>query len=510
MISKKTIFLIIITLTLGAFGGYGLRMVLAGQSAGVVVDKGGVGKQADSTFQIDTSSVEQRGVAPATSYADELNKAIPSVVSVYTVRVVSVLQYERYNPMDDLFRRFFGIPSPNLPRRSVPQDEIEERKLPAGVGSGVIVSKDGYILTNHHVITDRQGNSVDEILIKLNDGRELKAEIVGSDDKTDIAVLKVDAKDLPLITMGDSDQLRVGDLVFAIGNPMGVGQTVTMGIVSATGRSKLGLLGDRTYEYFIQTDASINPGNSGGALVDAKGRLIGINTAIISQTGGNIGIGFAIPVNIARNIMGTLIDKGVVKRGFLGINISDLNADMAEAFGIVSAQGALVQEVEKGLPADIAGIKRGDIIISVGDKLIKDANDLRITISQILPDTKVRLKVLRDGKERQFDIKLSDLDDPYGTGIGLTEFLLEGVTVTPLNKTLRSEYQIEIDVNGLLVTEIKSDSPYFRGLREGMVIIEINDQQTKNIQGARQALRKGMNKLWVYERGRYGYLAIRI
>ena len=294
-------------------------------------------------IELDSTPITGTPSSSVVSYADVLEGATPAVVAVYTARVVRVAQ-RRSDPREEMLRRFFGLPPSSGGNYS--EEDVEERRIPAGVGSGVIVSKDGYILTNNHVITNERGSEVDEILVQLADDREFPAEIVGRDPKTDLAVLKIEQNELPYITMADSDNLRVGDVVFAVGNPLGVGQTVTMGIVSATGRSGLHLLGEQAYENFIQTDASINQGNSGGALIDAAGRLVGINTAILSQSGGNIGIGFAIPSTLARNIMVNLLDDGTIRRGFLGVSIKDLDSDIAEAFGLEDTQGALIQSVE--------------------------------------------------------------------------------------------------------------------------------------------------------------------
>ena len=295
-------------------------------------------------FPISDTPVDRSNLGAIVSFSDVLENVNPAVVGVYPSRIVRVSD-RRSNPYDELLRRYFGFP--------IPEDQggvAEERKLPQGIGSGVIISDDGYILTNFHVVTDERGAQADEILVKLTDDREFTAEVVGSDQRTDVAVLKIDAENLPSLEMADSDKLRVGDIVFAVGNPLGVGLTVTMGIVSATGRSDLHLLGREGYENFIQTDASINPGNSGGPLVDAVGRLVGINTAIISRTGGNIGIGFAIPITLARNVLLNLIESGTVKRGFLGVNIRNLDPDMAEAFGLEDTEGALIEDAKDGPP----------------------------------------------------------------------------------------------------------------------------------------------------------------
>jgi len=491
---------------LGVAAGYGVHAVLANdEKFAQPAASTGQTERPTANFSIDTSPIVESAGGPIVSHADVLEQAIPSVVSVYTARIVRVVPY--YNPMEELWRRFYGLPPS---RQSNPREEdIEERRLPEGVGSGVIVSTDGYILTNNHVVTDKRGESVDEILVKLSDGRELVAEIVGKDPKTDVAVLKVEVDELPHMTLADSDLIRVGDVVFAIGNPLGVGQTVTRGIVSATGRT-VGALGNQGYENFIQTDASINPGNSGGALIDARGRLIGMNTLIISQSGGNIGLGFAVPINLARTIMVSLIETGTIRRGFLGVKIDDLTSDMAEAFNLDTTNGALVQAAEENLPAAMAGIKRGDVITAIDGKSIKNASDLRIIIGQRTPGSSVKITAVRDGEEREFDVILGDLDDPYGTGISTAESLLEGVAVRPLDGKSREEYSVSPGVDGLLVAEVDPRSQHSRGLRAGMVIVEINDRPVRTLRDARELLRKGANRLWIYERGENGYLVIRI
>ncbi len=311
------------------------------------------------------------------SYADGTELAAPAVVNIYTTRLVR----QRVHPLlrDPFFRQFFGY-----------QEMPSQQRMDNSLGSGVIASRDGLILTNHHVI-----HGADEIRVALRDGREAHAQVVGSDPETDIAVLKVDLTDLPTIQMRDSDQLRVGDVVLAIGNPFGVGQTVTMGIVSATGRKHLGI---NAFENFIQTDAAINPGNSGGALVDARGRLIGINTAIFSKSGGSMGIGFAIPTNLAREVMEQLVTHGRVIRGWLGIEIQELTKGLAESFGLSHTNGILIAGVFRNGPAHLAGIKPGDLILSIDGKAIANGAEAMDLIARVVPGKKVRLDILRDGQ----------------------------------------------------------------------------------------------------------------
>ena len=317
---------------------------------------------------IETVSGDQGG--RTVSYADVLDQATPSVVAVYTSKYQRVQSTRLPNGIPEIFRQF-GFPIPEMyGEQDTSEIEAEKEQLrPYGAGSGVVMTEDGYIVSNHHVVHDQRGGVVDEIRVRINDGREYKAELIGSDKKTDVAVLKIesDVKFVP-ISVGDSELLRVGDVVFAIGNPLEVGITATQGIVSATGRHSLGILGQGAYENFIQTDASINLGNSGGALIDAYGRLIGINTAIFSRTGGSIGIGFAIPVNLVLDVMKKLVETGEVPRGLLGVFPKNISTDLAEAFNLESLEGALVDEVQEGSPAEAAGILHGDVIIKIESK----------------------------------------------------------------------------------------------------------------------------------------------
>ncbi len=323
------------------------------------------------------------------SYAKGTEAAAPSVVNIYTTRVVS----QPVHPllMDPFFRQFFGYSQ--MPR---------QRRMENSLGSGVVVSADGYVLTNHHVI---QG--ADEIRVALRDGRETNAELVGSDPDTDLALLRIQMDRVPAIRIRDSDEMQVGDVVLAIGNPFGVGQTVTMGIISATRRSSLGI---NTFEDFIQTDAAINPGNSGGALVDAHGRLIGINTAIFSRSGGNMGIGFAIPSNLAREVMGDLITHGRVIRGWLGIEIQELTPQLAESFGMSRPRGIVIAGIFRDGPAHRAGVAPGDVLLQINGEAVENGRQAMDRIARIRPGQKARLRVLRDGRELEMDAEVGTRD----------------------------------------------------------------------------------------------------
>nr|VFK56150.1 MAG: serine protease DegS [Candidatus Kentron sp. TUN]VFK59363.1 MAG: serine protease DegS [Candidatus Kentron sp. TUN]VFK62338.1 MAG: serine protease DegS [Candidatus Kentron sp. TUN] len=327
-----------------------------------------------------------------TSYADAVASASPAVVNIHTAKVVT----QRISPLfdDPIFQHFFG---------DVFGRNNTRKRVKTSLGSGVIISKKGYVLTNNHVIAD-----ADKIQVMLQDERSTQAKVVGTDPDTDLAVLKIQLNQLPSIVISQSETLRVGDVVLAIGNPFGVGQTVTMGIVSATGRNRLGI---NTFEDFIQTDAAINPGNSGGALINPYGQLIGINTAIFSRSGGSQGIGFAIPVSLAKDVMTQIIDHGFVARGWLGIETQNITTDLAESFELDSTNGVLVAGVLRGGPADIAGILPGDVITHVGNAAVDDAHDLINAIARIRPDTTALLEIVRHNKTKTIRAKVKQRPD---------------------------------------------------------------------------------------------------
>ena len=405
-----------------------------------------------------------------TSFAPIVKKAAPSVVNIYSTRFIK--ERPMRNPFlnDPVFRQFFGD--------QFQGDSRERTRKEQSLGSGVIVSPDGYILTANHVVAD-----ADEVKVSIADNKkEYTAKIIGKDKATDIAVLKISANNLPAVTLADSDQLEVGDVVLALGNPFGVGQTVTMGIVSALGRSGLGFNG---YENFIQTDAAINPGNSGGALVDVEGRLVGINTAIISRSGGNQGIGFAVPINMARNVLERLVSGGKVSRGYLGIIPQDIDADLAKQFNLGDQTGALVGDVMPGTPAAKAGLKSGDVILSVNGKAVTDAHSLQLTVSQISPGTSVAVKIIRNGFNKTVNVTLAELpgsetatgdQDNSDSGPGMAD-ALDGVTVADLEPQVREQLRVPAGINGVLVTDVSSDSNSAEaGLQPNDLIVEINRQ----------------------------------
>lgn len=426
-------------------------------------------------LKLDSTPISQTKSSTVASYADVIEPVQSAVVSVYSKKIVR--ERVAINP---LLRQFFGD---NLP-------EQERARPEEGLGSGVIVSPDGYILTNNHVV-----EGADELKVLLSDERELIAKVIGADPKTDIAVIKIDAERLPVVTLADSDNIRVGDVVFAVGNPLGVGQTVTMGIVSAKGRS-VGILEEVAgYESFIQTDAAINMGNSGGALVDARGRLVGINSAILSPSRGNIGIGFAVPVNLAATVMHSLIETGSVSRGYLGVASQTLSADHAEALGLNrNTKGVMVTDVYPGTPAETAGLKRGDVITSINEKAVTSLRDLRVLIAQSAPGSKVKLKVSRDGKDRLVEASLGKLDEKPNE-------ILSGIEVTPLTPDARRRLNIPARLNGLLVTTVSDDSDFADRLAPDVLILQIDREDVSDLESARKALTPGRHMLFVYFRG---------
>ncbi|WP_290784209.1 Do family serine endopeptidase [Halomonas sp.] len=324
------------------------------------------------------------------SYAEAVERAAPAVVNIYSSRVV---EHDQHPLMSDpFFRQFFG-------------DDVPARqRMLSSLGSGVIVSGDGYVLTNHHVI-----GGADQIQVALRDGRETLAEVIGTDPESDLAVLRIDLESLPVIELADSTQVAIGDVSLAIGNPFGVGQTVTMGIISATGRSHLGL---NAYEDFIQTDAAINPGNSGGALVNAEGALVGINTAIFSRSGGSQGIGFAIPANLAANILEELVTQGRVIRGWLGVEAQELNPELAASFGLQAPRGVVIAGVVPGGPADQAGLQPGDVLLAIDNRPILDARVTMADIAAVAPGESLPLTVVRGGETLQVTLEVGERHPP--------------------------------------------------------------------------------------------------
>jgi serine protease Do len=413
------------------------------------------------------------------SFAPVVKKVSPSVVKISILikgKEVSAPSWPGFD--DPFFRRFFGDEFGGRGGRRTYRTPPQH-----GVGSGVIVTKDGYILTNNHVVDD-----ADEVKVTLQDGRELIAKVIGKDPKSDVAVVKVDSKDLPFLQVADSDKIEVGDIVLAVGNPFGIGQTVTMGMVSATGRATLGL----DYEDFIQTDAAINPGNSGGALVDAEGRLIGINTAILSRSGGNQGIGFAIPSNLARDVMESLVKEGKVTRGYLGVMIQDVTPSLAKEFNLKETKGALVGDVVPNGPADKAGFKSGDIVVEFNGKPVEDSRHFKLAVARAKPGDKVAAKVLREGSTKSLTVAVKELPATEQQAKAESKKsddaeALKGVAMSDLDAKTRRQFGIPEHVKGAVVMGVDENSAaHEAGLKTGDVILEINRQPVK---GADDAVR---------------------
>jgi serine protease Do len=429
-----------------------------------------------------------------TGFAPIVKEVLPNVVNISSSKVVRTPnQMPEGMQTDPFFQQFFGQGFGNRPE--IPKDRREQ-----SLGSGVIVSPEGYVLTNNHVV-----DGATDVKVTLSDKRELKAQVVGTDPKTDVAVLKLEGSKFPAITLGDSSKVQVGDYALAIGDPFGVGQTVTMGIVSAKGRGNLGI---EDYEDFIQTDAPINPGNSGGALVNDRGQLVGINTAILSHgSGGNEGIGFAIPINLARDVMGQILDHGKVTRGYLGVVVQPITPAMAKALGQTELKGALVGDVSPRGPAQLSGVERGDVILEINGKVVNDSNELRNTVAMMQPGEAVQLKISRNGSTREISVKLGELpvskQEAQNQPEGASKDALEGVSVESLNAETAKQLELPESTKGVVVTGIDPSSPKAEsGLRKGDVIQEVNHQRVHNVAEFEQAMHKsGNSALLLVNRG---------
>jgi serine protease Do len=410
------------------------------------------------------------------SYAPIVDKVAPAVVTIRSERRARPAQQFPF-AQDDFFRRFFGD--------RVPQPEGPPRRE-GGLGSGVIVSEDGYVLTNHHVV-----DGAEEITVELTDGRSFTARAVGTDAPSDLAVLKIDGRDFATLSLGNSDQVRVGDVVLAVGNPMGVGQTVTMGIISAKGRATG--VGDGSFEDFLQTDAPINHGNSGGALVNTRGELVGINSQILSPSGGNIGIGFAIPANMAKHVFQSLITDGRVHRGMLGVSVQPVTPDLASSLSLPSVGGALVSSVTPDGPAAKAGVLRGDVIVAINGARLSDSNSLRNTVAASKPGTSTELTVVRDGREKTLTAKLGELPSSAAAPTP-TEDAAErggaGLTVEPVTPELANRLGIG-GAEGVVVTSVDPAGPAAdAGFRRGDVILEVGGTSVNSAAALRRELSK--------------------
>jgi len=409
-----------------------------------------------------------------TSYADAVAKALPAVVTIQ-VEKEATMPAQMDWPDSPFFRRFFGVPAPGQWQGPAPVER--------GLGSGVIMTHDGTILTNNHVV-----DGADMVRVVLEDGREFSAKVVGTDPATDLAVIDIDAADLPTLPVADSDGVRVGDVVLAVGNPLGIGQTVTMGIISATGRTTG--LSDGAYEDFIQTDAPINRGNSGGALITTTGELVGINSQIVSPSGGNIGIGFAIPANMAENVMTQLIEHGRVQRGRLGVTIQPVTSDIAEGLGLDRVAGAIVSSVESGSPAAKAGVEVGDVVRGVNGHPVENANDLRNRISSMTPGSAVELDLVRDGHERHVEATLAEMpSDQQPRGEQPSEHGELGMTLERITPALAGRLQLSPGTQGVVVTGIDPAGVAARaGLQAGDVIQKVNGKAVSTPSAAESAI----------------------
>lgn len=434
------------------------------------------GVEPNPAIRVDRTPIN-RDPQSGNSYSPVIKKVAPSVVNIYSTRIVKQRYYSNPFMADPFFRQFFG---------GQDSDGSEERTSRDNwLGSGVIVSPNGYILTANHVV-----DGADEIKVGIkNDKSIYSAKVVGMDPPTDVAILKIEAKDLPAVTLGDSDQLEVGDVVLAIGNPFGVGQTVTRGIISALGRSLSDFGESRQYQDFIQTDAAINQGNSGGALVDAEGRLIGINDAIASPSGTSAGIGFAVPINMARSVMESFLKGGRVARGFLGVETQDINSDLARGFGAPNSDGVLVTYVQPGSPAAKSGLMSGDIIVSINEKGISSADYLSLAISELAPGSEAKIKIYRNGTPKILTATVSERPEttqdsakPDDNSVQPAKAdALDGVEVQDLNSHIRWQLRAPEDIVGALVTDVDRGSNSFEaGLRQADIITEINHHPVTN------------------------------
>ncbi len=427
------------------------------------------------------SQISSKSVEILTQLSDAQSEvaaaATPSVVNISTTRVIKSSEEMPLDLFDDpFFRRFFGdeFRHPNVPK------EHKEQSL----GSGVIVSEDGYIITNNHVIEKAQ-----EIKVLLSNKKDYKAKLIGADPKTDIAVIKIDVKGLTALPWGDSNKLKVGEIVFAIGNPFGLNQTVTRGVISAVGRANVGIA---DYEDFIQTDASINPGNSGGALVNVRGELIGINTAILSRTGGYQGIGFAVPSSMAKQVMDSLLKYKKVVRGWLGVSIQEVTSDLADEFGVKDLKGALVSSVMKGSPAEKTGIRQGDVILQYNGKLVEDTGHLRNMVSQTPIGTTVKVKLFRKKKEVEVEVVISELPNKLAEATlreGESEennegesSALAGLGVRELTPDLARHFGLEENEKGVVVVKVDPSGRLFEaGIRPGDILLQINQRNITSL-----------------------------
>jgi serine protease Do len=410
------------------------------------------------------------------AFASVAREASPAVVFIKVEKTVTASpSMGPFN--DDFFKRFFGEPAPGQPQNPSPQ----QKHMFQGQGSGFIISSDGYILTNNHVVGD-----ADKVLVKLLDGREFTAKTIGTDPPTDVAVIKIEAKNLPVLPLGDSGTLEVGEWVLALGNPFGLSHTLTAGIISALGRSRIGIA---DYEDFIQTDAAINPGNSGGPLINLEGRVIGINTAIFSQSGGYMGIGFAIPINLVKEINNQLIEHGSVTRGYIGVTAQDLTPELVQSFGLKDAKGALVAQVIPDSPAQKAGLKQGDVIVKFNGEPVDAIVPFRNKIAMTVPGTSVELTIIREGKEKVFPVTIEKIPSAEQVASTRPEGVDKlGLTVVTLTKEIADQYGYQGE-KGIMVTQVDPGSIAARaGIRPGILVQEVNHKRIRDTNEFKQAV----------------------
>jgi serine protease Do len=494
----------------GMIAGFSLSLGIA---AGLILATNSGWFSPDSTGSGSSSSLRanEAGAAPPLDqgFVPVAKAATPAVVNISTTRVVKGPSGSPMTPFfeDPFFRQFFGDEYSR-------QFEVPKERREQSLGSGVIVDPNGLIITNNHVVA-----KADEIKVLLGDKREFKGKVVGTDPKTDIAVVKIDAKDLPVIPWGDSDKLQVGEYVLAIGNPFGLNQTVTMGIVSAVGRANVGIA---EYEDFIQTDAAINPGNSGGALVNTRGELIGINTAIFSQSGGYMGVGFAVPSVMAKSVMDNLVKTGKVVRGWLGVSIQDVTPELAKQFSLSEARGALVTDVLENSPAAKAGLQQGDVIVSYDGKPVENPGSLRNHVAETPVGRKVKIGIIRDKKEKELEVAIAEQpqemtqsggEEPSAPSDHVST-ALAGLEVSELTPNLARQLGISKSEKGVVITQIDSGSAGMAaGLRVGDLIVEMNRQSIKSLKDYNRAASKVRKDdsilLLINRQGRNSYFALK-
>ncbi|HPM76946.1 MAG TPA: DegQ family serine endoprotease [bacterium] len=460
-----------------------------------------VSESEDAAKTAQTTTLPAAQAPAPTGYSDVAEAAVNSVVNISSTKVVQSQTPNSPFFNDPFFRHFFGDPGQGIPR------ERRERAL----GSGVIVTADGYILTNNHVVADAQ-----EIKVILLDGSEETAKVIGTDPKSDLAVVKVEHEGLTPLPLGDSDALRLGEVVLAIGNPFGLSHTVTMGIVSAKSRANVGIV---DYEDFIQTDAAINPGNSGGALINTRGELVGINTAIASRSGGYQGVGFAIPVNMARSIMNSLIKFGKVTRGYVGVMIQDVRPEIAKAFGLDKPGGALIADVMAGGPGDEAGLKRGDVVIEYNGTAITDSAHFRNLVSQTEVDQEAKLTIIRDKKKMALTMKIAarpddeNLAQPASTEPDAAGVKNLGVRVQTLDPLTAQRYDLPAHLRGVVVGFVQPGSPADEaGLIPGDVILEVDRQAIADVAQFQKQMKKAGDAvvLLINRKGQTVYTVVKL